>query len=186
MDTYKNPFDNHIEQSRAKSRLLLANAILDIMTQESLWLEEYFNTTNTTQIEQTLANHTKIHYGTTTINGLVKTLNITKLLENATITELKHYNLHDIKNAEQTLKTYERIYNIKHTGINDDGYIILSRKKISSSEIGINEHNERSYVREISALKNKVLLLESNLETIQTASKDKDAILAGRAGLTWS
>jgi hypothetical protein len=185
-----------IKESKDTTRLFLANLILENISNNTVWLDQCFNGYNIEIIEEKIANYTQGYLGTTTINGFVTDLGIETIIEQLGMDSKRNINILDMSKAVEILLSRRRIFEIKNVipGYGaPKGYCVVSTKKILGAEVGIDGPNETKNLREISALKAqisqnnlRVQELESELEASRSSLKDKDAVLAGRANLTWS
>lgn len=190
----------HIQNTLKRSRLLLANVLLEDMVKNCVWVDEYFEGQNVETIENYVSSYVSSYHGTTTIYGFSYGPNIDKIIESFSTTQLKNTTLTDLKHAKDYALVTRRIFRLSNvSGIHNysarqqDGYCVVSGKKILAAEVGIEDHDSTDLLRQISSLKgeilqqkSKIVELESEIEISRSTLQDKEAALAGRANLTWS
>ena len=191
---------NHISNSVKNLRLLLANILLQDMVDNCVWADEFFADCDVEAIESSVANYTSAYFSTTTVYGFSYGPNIDKIIDSFSLTEIKNISLKDIRAAKNSVLSTQRIFRLNNvSGVlssytrQQQGYCILSGKKILAAEVGIEVQDNSNFLREISSLKgeilqqkSKILELESEVEFSRSTLQDKEAALAGRANLTWS
>jgi hypothetical protein len=170
------------------------------MATSSVWVDEFFSGCDVETIGDTIATHTMSYYGTITIHGFTYGPNIDKIIESFGTTNLKNYRLIDVKAAKQQLINSRRIFALeKVSGLASmlphraEGYCVVATKKILAAEVGIEVQDSSNLLREIASLKgelsqqkSKILELESEIQVSNSTLRDKEAVLAGRANLSWS
>lgn len=191
---------NHNQNSKKKLQLLLANIFLEDMVKNSVWSDEYFADCDIEATESAVASYTSGFYNTTFVYGFTDGPNIDRIIESFSSSELKNISANDLQRAKDYTLVNRRIFRLSNVpGITSyashrqHGYCILSGKKILAAEVGIEVQDSTKLLREIATLKgeisqqkSKIVELESEIQISRSTLQDKEAVLAGRANLTWS
>lgn len=173
--------------------VLLANTILEKISDKAVWVDEFFHGYNIDLIEDKIALHLYHYYNSTIIHGFSHGINLEDLSKNFGMVEKNSITLLDVKNSIDLLIKKRRMISLSSLYLEIDGYCILSNKKIVNAEIDSNDQSISKLVQEIKTMKNKlsendskISELESNLSISEAKLRDKEAILIGRANLSWS